>query len=77
MAAILYGKLAVDSWFEKRKPEDALYFFKKASERMWLSKGDIPNGVTTEQREEHSNYFRNSINTLKGGRIVPSESVDF
>lgn len=77
LVALLYGKLAVESWFDERKPEDALYFFRKASERIWLSKGELPKGVSAEQREQHSNYFRNSINTLKGGRTVPSESVDF
>ncbi|MDP4623698.1 MAG: O-antigen ligase family protein [Akkermansiaceae bacterium] len=77
LAALLYGRLAVDFWFDKRRPEDALYFFNSATHRMWLAKGDLPKGVTPEQREEHSNYFKNSINTLKGGKIVPSKSVKF
>ncbi|MEP2777035.1 MAG: O-antigen ligase family protein [Luteolibacter sp.] len=77
MAALLYGKLAVEFWFNKRRPEDALYFFIKAVERIRMSGNELPKGVTAEQREAHLNYFNNSINTLKGGRIIPSESVDF
>ncbi|MGJ8642759.1 MAG: O-antigen ligase family protein [Luteolibacter sp.] len=77
MAALLYGRLAVESWFDKRRPEDALYFFNMAVHKIGRSAGHLPKGVTPEQREEHSNYFRNSINTLKGGKIIPSKSVDF
>ena len=77
MEGLLYGKLAVDRWFDKRRPEDALYFFNIAAGRIRAAKGELPRGVTPEQREKHLNYFNNSINTLKSGKIVPSQSVDF
>lgn len=77
MAALLYGTLGAESWLDKGKPEDALYFFNKATEKIWLAKGELPEGISPEQREEHSNYFRKSIDTLKGGKIIPSKSVDF
>lgn len=77
LAALLYGRLAVDAWFEKRKPEDALYLFRKANERMNLARDQLPPGATPAQREEHSTYFKNSIATLESGAITASENVDF
>ena len=77
LAALLYRKLAVDSWFEKRSPEDALYFFKKALERTRKAGNSLPDKVTKTQLEEHTNYLKNSIKTLEAGQIKQSDSVDF
>ena len=58
-------------------PEDALYLFRKANERMNLARDQLPPGATPAQREEHSTYFKNSIATLERGAITASENVDF
>lgn len=74
-AAALYGKLAVQAWSERRS-SDALRLFMNARHRIGFAT-ILPDGITTEKRDEFKNYIEKNIQYLKGAQITPSEKVDF
>lgn len=75
-AAQLLGRLAVKAW-GSRRPEDAMFLFMQASERLKAAGNGLPPDVSREKRKEYANYLRDTIHFLEGARVKPSASVDF
>ncbi len=71
-AALLIGKMALESW-SKRQPSEALTKFIEARKRMDLAQIYLPAGVTEENRKEYIAFLDDRIAFLKGAKVVPAE----
>jgi tetratricopeptide (TPR) repeat protein len=72
LAGVLIGKMAVDAW-KQRKPEKALGGFIEARRRVHLAGGQLPAGVTADDRKEFLAYLDEMIAFLKGAKVEPVE----
>lgn len=75
LLGMLYGKLAVSAWTERRG-EDALRFFLDARQQVALTQ-ELPSGVSPGKRDEWVAYLDQSIGYLQAAKFKPSEKVDF
>ena len=68
--AALMGKMAANSWAERRASEAMAYFI-EAKRRAQMST-DLPSGVTLSQRVEYIDYLDKTIGFLKAAKIEAS-----
>ena len=72
-AGLLYGKLAVESWTE-RKGSEALKLFQVAKQKIAIA-NELPADVSPENKSEWVAYIDQSIGYLEVAEFKPSEEV--
>lgn len=72
LAGLLIGKLAVEDW-KQRRPEKALGGFIEALRRIHLAGGQLPAGVSEDDRIKYIDYLQQMIAFLKVAKVEPAE----
>jgi O-antigen ligase/tetratricopeptide (TPR) repeat protein len=71
-SAVVLGKMANDIWHQ-REPERALSGFLNARHKIHETRGNLPAGVTPEQRQEYVEYLDRTIAFLKAAKVEPAK----